>query len=347
MLSFHTYHYNNLIIGSTLPAILYSYFNQIPIIYNKIEAPFMFEYYEKDYKLDFLYFKIYVMYTLIVYKNNPINFYFFKYDIYERLLYLLSMSGYVPFENKIKTITIEKNKLLTIVLKSGKNIKVTYDNLIIFNDWMLTGLPEPKKENDNYVVADWIDTKQSDEQELDLIEDKKNNFVNKLYLYPTGRLKNNWSRKKKSSKLAFYKDLVAVSYLTKEQIESEDYSQNIVRLKALKMMNKAGCLGKKRMEHNKTTGEIYRRPLKIVPVERNFRLIKQNEYDNIENIEFIYDTDMELIEKYKDGLDFTNNVHRLNNALYGGLEWKKIYSKEKTSKDELKEKYRKIREILG
>ena len=65
-----------------------------------------------------------------------------------------------------------------------------------------------------FKVIDWVNIRSGMVHEHDTLEDTESSFVNKIYFYPSERIDGNHDKK----------DLVAVSYMNKKQIDSIEYS---------------------------------------------------------------------------------------------------------------------------
>lgn len=108
---------NNIVIGATLEAVLFSYYNKYKLLYAKNTQPLPFDSID-DFGLG----------------NNK------KY-IWDKYIYLLSMAGYIPFENKIKHIRyVDANSLVAISNKDGV-YDINYEKLHVFDDSNFLDLP--------------------------------------------------------------------------------------------------------------------------------------------------------------------------------------------------------------
>ena len=85
-------------------------------------------------------------------------------------------------------------------------------------------------------VVDWVDVRSGMKHEYDYFE-TKDSFVREVYFYPSHRMG--------SGEKDDRKDLVSVSYLTKEQLDDFEYSDTYVKFKILNLMKEAGIKGPK------------------------------------------------------------------------------------------------------
>jgi hypothetical protein len=200
--------YNNIIIGGSLEALLYSFVSETPIIIKEPIIPFELE-------------KV----------TNLVDFKFlgyegvrdiYKSELWDRLTFLLSMGGLVLVPNIVKNIRSER-KAFTITTIDNSRIKIRYNERIDFD----------KISNSSLNVYDWFHVHSGTVHPHIFIEDRKSRFVNKLFFHSPRRIGLNRSRK----------DVVAFSKIRTADIESYESSESYARLKVLKMMKDNGIRG--------------------------------------------------------------------------------------------------------
>ena len=101
----HVYEYDEIVVGSGLAAIFYSYINQLPLIFKEQNPPHFYERFEADFPLDKLFLT-----NPIEALNTPqgqIKVGASKLQIYDRLLFVLSLAGKIPISDKIEKIRLE------------------------------------------------------------------------------------------------------------------------------------------------------------------------------------------------------------------------------------------------
>ncbi len=205
----HLYKFDDLIIGGTLPAFLHGYCNSLPVLYIDKKIPLRFE----------------------ISKNKVFDN-ISKVGLWNRLGAFLSLAGLLPFSNKITGFRILEDNYAEAYTNSRK-IKISFNRLLIFDEDKIGGLEEPVfKAKKDFKVYDWLITKGMSRHEKSFIE-SSDDFVREVLFYP--------SERKGTRKTT--KDMVAISYLTEEQVSSLDYSENYARLKAINMMKDAGLRG--------------------------------------------------------------------------------------------------------
>ena len=164
-------------------------------------------------------------------------------------------------------------------------VKVKYSELFVFDDYNLYGLSVPTTGHDKYVVYDWFVVKSGMKHEYDLIYDKAD-FVNELIFYPSERIDGEHN----------LKDVVGVSYLSKEQLDDFEYSDINARFKTLYMMKQAGIKGARngRDMKDKTKYKYY--SVKLETVSRDI-VGPKNLYESCDNISFIYSSLHDIIKQ--------------------------------------------------
>ena len=267
----HIYQCDTIVIGGNLSAKMYAYYNQLPCIYNVANAPFKFDVLEKSLLLEPL-------------SRNSLQ-------IWQKLSFILSASGHLPMGDKAASISIKDN-LLKISTHASRLGKFEFNKLIVFEDKGVYGLPSlQRQEIGKSRVIDWFDVRSGMEHDHNLFE-SEDDFVKKVYFYPSDRFGN-----QKSGRVR--KDLVAISYLDKDEIDAFDYSDTMARFKILQMMKDTGIRGA-RNGRDTYNPEIYRYySPKIEATQREIFPNIKNYYEEDERFEFRYDTAEEIIKQFK------------------------------------------------
>tara|TARA_B100000427_G_C15059982_1_gene399403 strand:- start:87 stop:521 length:435 start_codon:yes stop_codon:yes gene_type:complete len=125
----------------------------------------------------------------------------------------------------------------------------------------------------------------------------KDNFVKDIYFYPTDRLDGNHNR---------IRDLVSVSYLTKEQIKDFNYSDTYARFKTEKILKENGITGVKSGFQN---GKQVTYTLRLEVAKRELRKLNMNLYKDTENIKFKYRSEVQ------NKISNCSYINKLNNIL--------------------------------
>lgn len=263
--------YDKLVIGSDLSALSYAYVNKIPVLYLSLNKPF---------------------------KYDDENTWKSKRDIWNKLAFLLSYTKYIPFSNVLTNIKID-DKQLKCVTKNYLSIIIHYNNLFIFDDYKLDGLPAPiSKTNNFYHVLDYFNVTSGALHEHKHLNDN-DDFVKKVIFYPTKRMPLNFNKK--------HKDCISISRIEESNLLLDEYSQNYSRLKTIKLMHEAGIKGYYEKADN------YYRKVQLESNKRKVYALGKNIYPHIsDSINFVYD-DYKQILNYQiikdDYMEYIKNIY--------------------------------------
>ena len=230
----------SVVVGGNLSALLYSHTNDLPLIINKIKKPHRFEKFNN--------------------KNALVQ--------WHKLYYSLSNSGLNLLGTKAQSTRIKDEEISTTT-RDARVIKYNYDKAIIFDDEDVFGLSTPQKENEDFIVLDWIITKSCQMHEHDHFK-TEDALVKELHFYPSERIDGNHAKKK---------DLVSISYLNSAQLQDFEYSDTYVKFKVTDMMKKAGIGGRK-------CGGKNQYALKLEVDRREIIKAKMHTYKDTEKLEF-------------------------------------------------------------
>ena len=259
---------DKLVIGSTLEALTYSYLNNIPFVCSHLSPPHKFDYFSPEDDLSVFGIK----------NKSPLT----QFWLWEKLFFYLSVAGLCPLSDKAVSLRITDN-VVKAPTDKARMAKMHFKELIIFDDKDVHGLGVPTVEDKKYKVYDWFDVRSGMKHEHDHLEDTTD-FVNHIIFYPSERVNGEHD----------FKDAVAVSYLTKPQLDDFEYSDINARFKTLYMMKQAGIRGARngRDMLDKTKFKYY--TVKIENAKRE--IIKpKNIYESEGNITFNYDSFNDII----------------------------------------------------
>ena len=181
----HEYEYDEIVIGSSLKAILYSYVEQKPLLFKERNPPFFYEYFDLDTPLDNLF--LCNKKNLLRMPQGEVEVGVSKLEVYNRILFVLSLSGLVPLSNKIQNIRIEENNTLKISTERNKSINIKYNKLRIFEPHLVNGLKEHRTISRKKLVQDRIKYFAKEHPyNMILCED---DFIIEVHFYKKGRTK--------------------------------------------------------------------------------------------------------------------------------------------------------------
>ena len=293
----HIYEYENVVIGSRLNAVMYAFLNNCPIFLNKHEPPLPFELFPQHTSLNA--FGVCGTVISLVTPDGVEKFGNPKSELWKRLCYSLSLSGLMPLANNACRMRIEGN-ILKVYISNTKTIRIRYSQLHIFDGDNIEGLVE-YPDNKTYQVVDWINVRSGMVHDYDRIK-TTSSFVNCVHFYPSERIEGNHNKK----------DLVAISYLTREQLNDINYSDTYVRFKVRDVMKGAGIRGKrngKNPNYPHSSQTPYKHAsLNLENSRREIRVYTSGSYEKLENVFFKSYAEEDLCDgKVKESRVYTIN----------------------------------------
>ena len=265
----HVYEYDRLVIGGSLASLLYGYLNGVPVMYTMQREPLFFE---------------------VDKKGNS------KRQLWKELSFQLSLAGLLPFPGPLESIRIEGPNILKAFPGGPTFSTFHYSDLIVFDDEGIEGWHGTLKKKKEYKVLDWINDRQSSPHEISHISSYEP-FVKEVYFYPSERVDGNPKKKK---------DILAISYLDKEQLDKVEYSDIYARFKVLDLMKKSGIQGRKN-GLNPKTGKIRRLSIKIESTGRDVYTIPVEPFSENKLLDQYYGKQpnkyLSLLRKYLHGKD--------------------------------------------
>ena len=294
----HIYHYDNLVIGSGLNAVIFAYLKGYPLVTNRDVFPFRFDCFDYGVDLD----KLCLGLEEIQLQEKTLGP--SKLDVYKHISFVLGLAGLLPLGRSVYSCRLREDNLLKITTNNSRMIQIKFGQLHVFNDENVLGLPEPIESLNKgmFKVFDWIDATSCTTHPHQYFE-TEDNFIREIYFYPTERLDGNHPNKK---------DLVAISYLSEEQLKDYEYSDTYAKFKVLNIMKEAGIKGARngRDMLDKTKYKHY--ALKVQPYKREVVSLQKNLYDDIEDIEFMYQSEEDILQSVEIEPHF---VHHLNSTM--------------------------------
>ena len=252
----HIYEIDELVIGNSLEAVSYSYLNQKPLILNNVKKPYFFEFFNKASCL-----KKYMIETVeyeLSTPNGARSVGSSKLEVWERLVFRLSMAGLIPTADKVYSMRIEDDNLLKVTTQDSRLIRIRFNKLRIFSVDNIAGFDSFENAK-KYRVVDWVNVRSGMKHEYDYFETGED-FVKEVYFYPSPRMGSGENDERK--------DLVTVSYLTKEQINDFEYSDTYVKFKMLSLMKEHGIKGPKNGRRQDAPNKWAYHSVKIEPSSR-------------------------------------------------------------------------------
>ena len=107
----HVYEYEDVVLGSTLEAVLYSHYAGYKLVMPSLRPPDPFD------------------------QINDLK----KLDIWNEVLFDMSLAGEAPMADKVTSVRVEDSEL-KVVIDNSKMIRIKYENLFVFDDDNTSGL---------------------------------------------------------------------------------------------------------------------------------------------------------------------------------------------------------------
>ena len=257
----HIFHFDNIVVGGSLDALLYSYFTHSKCIFVKDRPPFEFDNLDESLKERF------GVET--------------ERELWERLIFSLSLEGLLPLSDKAATISIT-DKEVKAVSHNSRLFRFSFDKMVVFDDEGISGLPlKEETKNQKVKVADWFHVHSGMKHDHWLLE-SGDDFVNQIIFYPSKR----YGKQKPDTRR---KDLVSVSYIDEKELKEFDYSNTMVKFKVLEMMKEAGIKGARNGRDQQNPEKYKYYAVKVEHVEREILHKPKATFKKDERFEFYPD----------------------------------------------------------
>ncbi len=198
--------YNNIVVGSSLEAVIFAYQTNTPLICTRFEKPYYFETIE-DFGLG----------------TN-------KLEIWNRHIFLMSIANLVPLSDKIKLIRYVDANKIKIVTTGDKTVYLTFNRLFLFDDHNFYDLPtESGITTEEVMLIDWMSVQSGKYHDYQIYE-RDNKFINKIIFFPSGNPLNNKQKK----------DCIVISYIKEKQLHEHKYADYMMRIKTENIMKELG-----------------------------------------------------------------------------------------------------------
>lgn len=223
--------YDNIVIGSSLSAVVFAFNNQYPIFFTQPRRPFRFDYLEPDAEIGCV--KLFPAPKEIKTFDGMMNIGCPKYLLWERLVFLLSLDGLVPLSDLCGNIR-EADRRVVCSNDYSKIFEFNYGVCHYFGDDGSSGFVFEKKiAKPKFVCYDWIAFNRGGKHDIDYIN-TGDSLAQEIWFYPSDRIDGNTA----------VKDACVVSVLNEEQVEHFDYSETMARFKMIHEMESRGMKGK-------------------------------------------------------------------------------------------------------
>ena len=224
--------YDNIVLGSSLKAILFAAQNFFPVVFSDFRKPFRFDYFKPELDLEYFEFPAEVGPKTLTTHQGMLDVGVSKSIVWDRLMFLLSISGKVPLSNLCRSFRAEDNSLICYN-EYSKIAEIKFNNCFYFGDSNVHNLYNKKElDNINYICYDWIAFNKGGKHDIDFIE-TSDNFVKRIWFYSSDRIDGNTP----------VKDACVLSLLTADQTQDFNFSETMAKFKLNSEMESRGMKG--------------------------------------------------------------------------------------------------------
>ena len=178
------------------------------------------------------------------------------------LYYKLMMDGKIIGGDSVNAIKINDDDI-TVACKNNVINTITYDKITLFDDENIIGLPDIKKQVDQYIVTDVMSSVSFVFKNTTFLHQTNDNLVNKIHI----------NKDYVNSPAQIW----AVSVLNKNQLNDFDFSDTMAKFKTESTLKELGF-----------TGNFMKRDEIVLKVESRNIEKKMNVYEEAEKIKFVY-----------------------------------------------------------
>jgi len=263
--------YKQLVVGSSLNAVLYSFVHSIPLIFKRRSKPAVFETFEEG----------------LIHSAHPslsalLDLSRSKREIWTKLIFALNASGLLLTNNHLNTIRVDEDKYEVVVITPhARTYKYGFERVYVFDDELIKGLPAPIKRHDRFRVLDWINVRACGPHPLKIIT-TPDDFVKEIHFISFRRTVRP-------------ENIVALSYLIPEQLKNFDFSDTMAKFKVHELMAKNGIKGPRngRSTDDPTKFKYY--AIKIETAYRKVERAAMHYYEDSDALKFMYLTDSDIL----------------------------------------------------
>ena len=273
------HYYEQIVVGSSLRALLFASLNELPVFFSKPEKPFEFDYFKPCDDLSS--FRIDNKTKSWVTPRSEIITGIQKIDLWEHILFILGLKGLAPFSGFCTSMRIIDNTL-TGFSDYAKLNSVDFGVCYYFDENATYNLLSCENKPKSYRVYDRLAFIRGGKHKYDAIP-FENDFIDKVWFYLSHRIDG---RKP-------IKDACALSNLLEDQIDDFDFSETIVRIKTVERMKELGLRGPR--NGYQYDGSIRYRSFKVEALERTKFLTKPPSWIEQEHIKIPKITEKHLL----------------------------------------------------
>tara|TARA_R100001591_G_scaffold114512_1_gene128947 strand:- start:604 stop:1287 length:684 start_codon:yes stop_codon:yes gene_type:complete len=178
------------------------------------------------------------------------------------LYYKLMMDGKIIGGDYVNAVRIDDDEI-TVACKNNIINRTTYDNVTLFDDENVIGLPDQKQEVDQFTVIDTMMAVSFVFKDTAFTLKTGDDLVNEIHIH--------------KDYINSPAKIAVVSNLNKKQLNDFDFSDTMAKFKTETILKDAGF-----------TGNFMKRDEVVLEVQERIVKPKMNIYEEAEKIKFIY-----------------------------------------------------------
>ena len=262
-------HEDVIVLGSSLPALIYAYCNGYPFICSKTVIPHRFEYF--DVNLDLSKFLTRNKVNSLRSLNGIIKLGMSKPILWHKLHFLLTISSKNLMPVRPASITVEDNIIKTITPNATLSV-FSFDKLVVFGEEEILGIQSQSTKQ--FKVFDWINVHSGMNHQLDIIESVDQFVQQIIYFYSSGRFLN-----------GSFRDIVSVSTISAEQLQQFDFSDTGITFQTKNLMRASGIRGTRNGRDTLCPTRFKYYAIKLEHMKREFIEIREGNFLVAGNVE--------------------------------------------------------------
>ena len=246
--------------------MLYAYAHNYPCVFTRPLTPFRFDLF-------------------------PDSMWQTKRHAWEMLTTAMSLGGLCPISDKATNMSISEN-VLKVIVSNSKMVRYEFEKLYVFDDHLTTGLSAKEIDLEPTLrVLDWFDVRSGMEHSHERLQ-SDTDFVKEVLFYPSRRFGSQTSGRRTR------KDLVAVSYIPRGELDNFEYSDTMAKFKVSDMMKVAGIRGARNGRDTNNPDRYKYYSVKIESIEREVTPAPLGIYTEDPRFEYLYLTPEEVLKDY-------------------------------------------------
>jgi hypothetical protein len=206
------FHYDTIVVGSGLPALLFAYLHDYPVVFKDPNPPFFGDEVLIDEPEHF------------GYDTKEVR----EFKLWTLLHIVLGMKGYLPTAGIATSVRVEEDYLK--VSTTNAFLKLGFKNLVVFEPQQLNSFDyQYEIIEEKYEVYDWFLIKEGARWDIEKMDFPEQNHINQIWFHNSVR-----------STKPYLKDCVVLSRLTKEELDDESNDVGLTRVKTQQILRKIG-----------------------------------------------------------------------------------------------------------